>query len=137
MEVVETGATVLHQPRVGLVEADVLEATPFEEDLAGLDIQLLDDALPRQAIREAANGGEVRWYRAVDRDQGRVLRADVELVVVPVVAASGPDSGYLAVGAVGDYVLARELARRLHPGEHGAALVALDLEVHGATELHR
>src|SRR5215213_9257902 len=81
----------------------MVDAAPFEEYLSGLDIQLLNDALYRYAILGAADRGEVPWHRVVDRDQCGVLRADEELVVVPVIAVGGPEPGYLAVGAVEDH----------------------------------
>src|SRR5215208_570844 len=107
----------------------MVDAAPFEEYLSGLDIQLLNDALYRYAILGAADRGEVPWHRVVDRDQCGVLRADEELVVVPVVAVGGPETGYLTVGGIEDHVH----ARCLPPGQDGSALVGLCLEVHRAS----
>src|SRR5215204_1035841 len=106
----------------------MVDAAPFEEHLSGLDIQLLDDALPRYAILGAADRGEVFRYRVVDRDQRCVLRAYEELVVVPVVAVGGSETGYLTVGGIEDHVL----ARCLPPRQDVSALVGLRLEVHRA-----
>src|SRR5215213_3262135 len=108
----------------------MIYAVPLEEHLSGLDVQLLDDALPGYAILGASDGRMIPWHRVVDREQRCVLRAYEELVVVPVVAVGSPEPGYLAVGAVEDHVLALVLARCLHPSEHGFAPVGLNLEVH-------
>src|SRR5215211_2089560 len=104
----------------------MIDAVPFEEHLCALDIQLLDDALYGHAILGAADRGEVLWHRVVDRDQCCVLRADEELVVVPVVAVSGSKAGYLTVRGIEDHIH----ARCLPPGENVSALVDLCLEVH-------
>ena len=45
VEVVDAGVVILRRRDVGLVQGHVVEAVPFEEHLAGLDVQLLDDAL--------------------------------------------------------------------------------------------
>src|SRR5215212_3934132 len=102
----------------------MVDAVPLEEHLPGLDVQLLDDALPGYAILGASDGGEVPWHRVVDRKQCCVLRADLELVVVPVVAVGSPEPCYLAVGAIEDHVLALVLAWCFHPSEYGLAPVA-------------
>src|SRR5918911_1043583 len=98
---------------------------PFEEHLAALDVELLDDALPHPVVLQAADRGEIPGHRAVDQDQRGVLRADEELVVVPVVAVAGAEAGYLAVGLVEDHILVYPV----HPGKHGVAAVALHFEV--------
>ena len=129
VEVVDAGVVVLPGIDVGLLQANVVDATPFEEDLAALDVYLLDDALPRSAILGAADGGEVPGHGVVDRYQGGVLRADEELVVVPVVSVARTQPGDLAVGGVEDHVLARRFA----PGKHGPTSVGLDSEAHRAS----
>src|SRR5215208_4751313 len=106
----------------------MIYAVPLEEHLPGLDVQLLDDALPGYAILGASDGGEVPWHRVVDRKQCCVLRADLELVVVPVVAVGSPEPCYLAVGAIEDHVLALVLAWCFHPSEYGGAPERVPLE---------
>ena len=53
MEVVEGLLVVGRQLVDGLVEADVLEAVPLEEDLAGPYVYLLDYPLEHGAVRTA------------------------------------------------------------------------------------
>src|SRR5215208_7942919 len=103
----------------------MIEAMPFEEHLPTLDVYLLDDTLPHPVVLQAADRGEIPGHRAVDRDQRGVLRADEELVVVPVAAVASLDPCYLAVGMVEDHVLVYPI----HPGKHALAAVALHLEV--------
>src|SRR5215212_1287292 len=103
----------------------MIEAMPFEEHLPTLDVYLLDDTLPHPVVLQAADRGEIPGHGAVDRDQRGVLRADEELVVVPVAAVAGAEAGYLAVGMVEDHVLVYPV----HPGEHAIATVALHSEI--------
>src|SRR5215208_8176988 len=51
---------IFGQLDVGLLDSDVLEAVPLEDDLPGLDVHLLDYPFPDHAILRAANRGEVR-----------------------------------------------------------------------------
>src|ERR671917_2881384 len=85
VEVVDAGTAILQKRSIGLLKAHMVEALPFEEQLSGLDVQLLHDALPRYAVLPTAEGAEVPRHRVVDRDQGGVLWADEKLVMVPVV----------------------------------------------------
>src|SRR5215203_5596992 len=128
VEVVDAAVVILRRRDVGLVEAYMLEAAPFEEHLAGLDVKLLDDTLPRHAVLQAANRGEVPGHRVVDRDQRGVLRADEELVVVSITAVACTEALYLAVGVIEDHVVAWYLP----PGKDGSSPVGLHLEVHRA-----
>ena len=125
VEVVEPRAAILRHRGIGLIKTYMLDAMPFEEHLAGLDIKLLNDALPHPVVLQATDRGEIPGHGAVDRDQRGVLRADEELVVVPVVAVAGAEAGHLAVGMVEDHVLVHPV----HPGEHALAAVALHFEV--------
>src|SRR5215217_8757564 len=128
VEVVDAAVVILRGRDVGLVEAYMLEAAPFEEHLAGIDVKLLDDTLPRHAVLQAANRGEVPGHRVVDRDQRGVLWADEELVVVSITAVACTEALYLAVGVIEDHVVAWYLP----PGKHGSSPVGLHLEVHRA-----
>src|SRR5215210_1025132 len=103
----------------------MIEAVPFEEHFPALDVELLDDTLPHPVVLQAADRGEIPPHRAVDRDQGCVLGADEELVVVPVAAVAGAEAGDLAVGMVEDHVLVYPV----HPGEPALAAIALHFEV--------
>ncbi len=75
----------------------------------------------------------------VDVEQGGVLGTYEELVVVAFVAVSGPHPRHLAVGAVEEHVLplAQAGVLSLPPSEHGAAPVALQLEIHNVHRLAR
>src|SRR5215204_3715797 len=106
----------------------MFEAAPFEEHLASLDVELLNDTLPRHAVLRAANRGEVPGHRIVDRDHRGVLTRDEELVVVSVTVVARTEALYLAVGVIEDHVVAWYLP----PGKDGSSPVGLHLEVHRA-----
>jgi hypothetical protein len=128
VEVIDAGIVpIFPQLAVSLVEAYVIQAAPFEEEFPGLYVELLDDALHRQAVNRTTDRGKVLRHHVVDRDQCRVLRADQELVVVPFVTVCGPEAGDLAVGTIEDNVHPGCFA----PGEHGLPTVCLHPEVHG------
>src|SRR5919112_555289 len=132
VEVVVDVLGIIGRLDVGLLDSDVLQAMPLEDDLPGLDVHLLDDPFPDHAILRAANRGEVRSPRSVGHQERGVLRGDEELVEVPTVTVARAHSGYLTVRAIEDHILAdavpgRDLA--LPPGEYGSAFVVLHLEV--------
>ena len=112
VEVIDTGVVfILSRRAISLIEAYMVEAVPFEENLSSLYVQLLDDAFRRHATTGAADRREIPWHRIMVRDQCGVLWADEELVVVPVViAVGGLKAGYLMVGAIEDHVLTPGLA---------------------------
>src|SRR5215212_1188276 len=114
------------------VEADVLEAVPLEDDLTALDVDLLDDPVEHVTVYRIADRDAVPWHLVVDRDQGRILGRDEELVVVTLVSVAGPEPLYLAVGVVADDVLALAVAgvASLPPGQNRLPLVRLRFEVH-------
>src|SRR5919107_4807566 len=124
---------IFGQLDVGLLDADVLQAVPLEDDFTALDVHLLDDPFAGHAILRAADRGEVRSRRGVGHQERGVLGRDEELVKVPTtVTVARAHPGYLTVGVVEDHVLAdavpgRDLA--LPPSEHGSAFVVLPLEV--------
>ena len=60
VEVVVEIVGIFGQLDVGLLDADVIEAVPLEEDLPGLDVHLLGDPFPHHAVLRAADRGEVR-----------------------------------------------------------------------------
>src|SRR5919107_4895343 len=66
VEVVELVAVVFLV--VGLLDADVVQAVPLEEDLSGLDVHLLGDALDHPPLRGATEVGEIKRYQVVDRE---------------------------------------------------------------------
>src|SRR5829696_6352953 len=132
VEVVVEIVRIIGRLDVGLLDSDVLQAMPLEDDLPDLDVHLLDDPFPDHAILRAANRGEVRSLRSVGHQERGVLRGDEELVEVPTVTVARAHSGYLTVRAIEDHILAdavpgRDLA--LPPSEHGSAFVVLHLEV--------
>src|SRR5215212_4008625 len=135
VEVVESRLEVGRRLKKRLVELGVLQAVPLEDDLPALDIDLLDYPVEHITFHRIAHRDGVPWHLVVDRDQGRILGRDEELVMVPLVAASGIKAGYLAVGMVADHVLALAIAgvMTLPPGEHRLSLVCLDLEVEGVS----
>src|SRR5215216_4165721 len=88
--------------------------------------------IPSQAILRATDRGKVRSRRGVGRQERGVLRGDEELVEVPAVAVARAYPGYLMVGVIEDHILAHAMSGRdlaLPPGEHGPAMVVLQLEV--------
>src|SRR5215203_6921536 len=95
-----------------------------------LDVNLLDYPVEHDTPYWTTDAREVPFYLAVDRDQGRILGRDEELVVIPLVAVASPDPGYLTIGMVEDHVLALAVAsvESLPPGEYRLTLVFLDLE---------
>src|ERR671916_314047 len=133
VEVVEAALGVVRGAVEGLPDVHVVEGVPLEEDLAALDVYLLDYAVQDEAGPESAVRGEVNLLLGVDRHERGAPRGEVELVVVAGVAVAGPHPGYLLVGFVEDHVLAVAVAivHALPPREDRPAPVALRLEVHG------
>ena len=116
----------------GLVEPDVVQAVPLEEDLARLHVDLLYDAFQRDAVPRTADGGEVPRGLSVNDEQRGAAVGQEELVVVSLVTVTRAHAGDLPVGAVADDVLAPAVApvNPLPPGEDGLSFVGLRLEVH-------
>src|SRR5215204_7084347 len=110
----------------------MLQAVPLEEYLARLDVELLSYPVEHITVYRITLRNEVPWHLTVDRDQGRILGRDEELVVVLLVAVGSRKAGYLAVGAIQDHVLALAVSCvvSLPPGEHRLSLVCLRPEVH-------
>jgi hypothetical protein len=132
VEVVVDVGGIFGRRHVRLFDADVIQAVPLEDDLAGLDVELLGDPVPRCAVLHAAGRRQIRRHRRVGRQQRSVLGRDEELVQVPPVAVARPDSRNLAVSIVEDDVLADAVPgddAALPPGKHGPPPVALHLEV--------
>ena len=120
--------------QVRLVQRDVPEAVPLEEDAARRDVDLLEDRVERVAVARAADGAQVLRYLPIDRDQRRPLRREQELVLVAGETVPRAHLRDPPVGAVGDLVAPLPDALRraaLPPREHRPALVALDAEVGG------
>ena len=82
----------------------VAGAVPLEQHLAGLDVDLLDDAVDDLLVGGAADGGQVRGRRGIGDDQRRVPGRDEELVEVGGVPVGRPDGGDLLVTVVVDVV---------------------------------
>src|ERR671916_174606 len=133
VEIVEAALGVVRGAVEGLPDVHVVEGVPLEEDLAALDVYLLDYAVQDEAVPESAVRGEVNLLLGVDRHQRGAPRGEVELVVVAGVAVAGPHPGDLLVGFVEDHVLALAVAavHALPPRKDRPAPVALRLEVHG------
>src|SRR5215208_7457776 len=100
---------IIRRLDVGLLDADVFQAVPLEDDLPGLDVHLLDDPFPGHAILRATDRGKVRSRRGVGRQERGVLRGDEELVQVPPQAVARAHPGYLAVSAIEDHMLAEAM----------------------------
>ena len=125
---------VLLGTAIGVGDRDVVERVPFEEDEAGPQVDLLQDAVPHEPVGRTADGAEVGSDQVVGVDQRRSVRGEPEVVQVLCVAVARADGGEAAVGGVVDDPLAAAEAARLlalPPGEDGLALVALHLEVVG------
>jgi hypothetical protein len=60
----------------------VAGAVPLEQQLAGLDVDLLDDAVDDLLVRGQAERGQVGGADRVGEDQRRVPWGDQELVEV-------------------------------------------------------
>ena len=110
----------------------MIEAVPLEEDLAGLDVHLLDYTVEHRGVGGTAHGRQIPFYPVVDGYQRGVFGGDQELVVVRLVAVAGPHAFYLPVGMVADdaFALAEAGVAAHPPCQHGLALVLLQLEVH-------
>src|SRR5215203_1945152 len=132
VEVVVGVALVGVRPGGGLLEADVLQAVPLEEDLARLDVHLLDDPVHHGGLLRAADRGEIHLHSVVDGEERGVPLGYEELMVVPREPVPGADSRHLPVGAVEDQVLpvAPAAVHALPPGQHRLPPVALHPEVH-------
>src|SRR5919112_2708555 len=103
VEVVEGRAGVLRRLAVGLLDAHVLQAEPLEEHLPGLDVELLGDSSPHQAVFRAPDRGEVRPCLGVGRQERGIMGSDGELVQVSTVTVARLDPLYLPVRAVEDH----------------------------------
>src|SRR5918994_2917753 len=119
-------------PRRQTTSPDVLQAVPLKEYLPALDVYLLGYPIEHDPLHRTTHAGEVHGHLAVDRDKGRILGCDEELVVVALVAVGGPEAGYLVIGMVEDHVLALAVTsmQSLPPGEHRLSLVCLRSESH-------
>ena len=73
MEVVEGSRKVGWRFVEGLSSPMWSEAVPLEEDLAGLDVHLLDYTVEHDTLYGTSDGGEVPLYFTVDRDQRGIL----------------------------------------------------------------
>ena len=85
---------------IRLLDADVLEAVPLEENLARLDVDLLSDPVEHDTVYRTPHAGQVPLHLVVDGDQRRVLWGDEKLVVLALKAVGRPEPPYLLVGAV-------------------------------------
>src|SRR5215203_2717739 len=132
VEVVVGVALVGVRPGGGLLEADVLQTVPLEENLARLDVHLLDDPVHHGGLLRTAGRGEIHRHPAVDGKERGVPLGYEELVMVPRESVPGADPRHLPVGAIEDQVLpfAPAAVHALPPGQHGLPPVALYLEVH-------
>jgi hypothetical protein len=133
VNVVEGGAGLLGHRSAALVEADVIQAVPFEEHKTGLEVDLLNDAVDHDAVPRTPDLGEVAPHERVDDEQRRALWRQQELVEIGPVPVACRDPLDLAVGLVEHHALAEpdaDVRDALPPGEHGPAPVALDPEVH-------
>ena len=125
---------VLLGTAIGVGDRDVVERVPLEEDEAGPQVDLLQDAVPHEPVGRTADGAEVGSDQVVGVDQRRSVRGEPEVVQVLGVAVARADAHEGAVGGVVDDSLAPAEAAcllALPPGEDGLALVALHLEVVG------
>src|SRR5215208_201267 len=132
VEVVVEKVGIFGQLDVGLLDADVIQAVPLEDNFTALDVHILEDPFPGHAILRAADRREVRSRRGVGHQERGVLRGDDELVEVPTVTVARAHPGYLTVRVIEDHIRAdtvpgHDLA--LPPGEHGPTPVVLHLEV--------
>ena len=126
VEVVHRRLRVLRHVHVGFADPHVIERVPIPEDLAGGDVDLLDDAV--QDLPAAGGDG------VIDADQRRPARGQLQLVQVALQPVAGLHPRDLVVGLVGDDPRSRAVAGlalhlALPPGQHRLALVALDAEV--------
>jgi hypothetical protein len=90
------------QRLVALVERDVIEAMPLEEDPASGDVELLDDAVQDLAVLRAADGGQIARNGVLDRDERGALGRQAEFVLVRVEPIAGAEGAKLAVDDVVD-----------------------------------
>ena len=113
----------------------MVEAVPFEEHLAGGDVDLLGGAGQDRPLGRPAQRREVGGHLAVRGDQGGALRGELEIVQVRLGPVARLDGGDDPVGAVGDVGRPGGDADLVHharrPGEHRLAAVLLRGEVQG------
>ena len=135
VEVVEDARALRGNRAVGVRDRDVRERIPLPHHKAGLDVDLLHDAVVDQAAARAANAMEVPMNRRIGRDESGVLRCDPKVVQVRVQTVARVDLGDRRVAAAVHLVdaLAVELDRAtLPPGQHRLPLVGLHVEVERA-----
>ena len=118
--------------RVGVRERKLPDRVPLEHDQSGLHVDLLDGRVVDGAVLRPADRPQVIRHRRVDRDQGRPLRCELELVQVVAVAVGRADPCDPSIGRVPDHPLADALPVQdppLPPGEHRLSQVGLGAEV--------
>ena len=118
--------------RVRLLDRDVVEAAPLEQDSPARERELLDDAADHLAASGAADRRQVRRPDHVARGEGGAARRQLELVQVePSTGCRQPRDH--SVGRVHDDEPAAAeptFCSAFPPREHGFALVERRAEVH-------
>ena len=119
----------------GLRERNVVDAVPLEDDTAGGDVDLLDDAVVHVAVPRPADRREIGRDLAVDGHVRGPTRSELKLVQVACEPATRANTCDRPIRVVVDHVRApahADLADRPDPPrEHRLAAVALNAKVRG------
>src|ERR1019366_6303894 len=132
MEEVEHGRGHSGYALVGVGYGDVPDRVPLVHHQAGLDVDLLNDAVVDQPVARTPVGAEVPMLRLERDEPGGTLAGDLEVVQVGVQAVSGADCRNRDVAGALDHIDALAVPLDdlpLPPRQHRCATVALNLEV--------
>ena len=82
----------------------MVDAVPLEDDVAGRDVDLLDDAVAREALLRPADAAQVGRDLSVGGDERRAARRELELVQVAAETVPRSHRRDVPVGQVVDLV---------------------------------
>jgi hypothetical protein len=115
-----------------LVDADVIEAVPIQQDASGLQLDLLDMPDEHLPLGGCPDRGQIHRRCRICRDEGGSVSGELKVVQIGLQAVTGTDRLDWAIGIVAD--LTQSVAVRIGhrsppPRQRRAAAVGLHVEV--------